>query len=287
MTIIFATLAGVLLAAGLTDLSAAVVERRAAGRAGAASEEPAALGVSRAGRRLAVLARLGRRLGVPAPPGDLGARLAAAGLASTVRTADAMAAKAGAGAAVALASAPLLAAFPLRATIVLLPLTAGAGFLAPDLWLARRARRRAARAGLELADVLDLLRVAIAAGLPVGRALAEVGRRRGGLVATELRTVSERLALGVPRADALAALHRSLPLPAIGLLIAAIARADRHGSPLAPALSALALQARADRARALHEQAARAAPRIQLAIALLLVPAVLLVVAAGLVHGLA
>ncbi|MCW2985618.1 MAG: hypothetical protein JWR63_3188, partial [Conexibacter sp.] len=32
---------------------------------------------------------------------------------------------------------------------------------------------------------------------------------------------------------------------------------------------------------------ARAAPRIQLAIALLLVPAVLLVVAAGLVHGLA
>jgi tight adherence protein C len=204
-----------------------------------------------------------------------------------VATADAMAVKAGAGAAAALASAPVLAAFPLRLTIVLLPVAAGAGFLAPDLWLARRARRRAARAGLELADVLDLLRVAIAAGLPVGRALAEVGRRRGGLVATELRTVAERLALGVPRADALAALRRSLPLPAIGLLTAAIARADRHGAPLAPALSALALQARADRARALHEQAARAAPRIQLAVALLLVPAVLLVVAAGLVHGLA
>jgi tight adherence protein C len=198
-----------------------------------------------------------------------------------------MAVKGGAGAAAALVAAPALAAFPLRITVVALPAVAAAGFLAPDLWLARRARRRAAHAGLELADVLDLLRVTVAAGLPVGRALAEVGRRREGLVAVELRMVAERLALGVPRAEALAVLQRSLPLPAIGLLTAAITRADRHGAPLAPALAALAQAARADRARALHEQAARAAPRIQLAVALLLVPAVLLMVAAGLVHGLA
>jgi tight adherence protein C len=204
-----------------------------------------------------------------------------------VRAADAWAVNAGAGAAAALVTASVLATFPPRLTVVALPAAAAAGFLAPDLWLARRARRRAACAGLELADVLDLLRVAVAAGLPVGRALSEVGRRRGGLVATELRTVAERLALGVPRAEALSGLQRSLPLPAIGLLTAAIARADRHGAPLAPALAALAREARTDRARVLHEQAARAAPRIQLAVALLLVPAVLLMVAAGLVHGLA
>jgi tight adherence protein C len=282
MTIALAALAGALLAVGLVDLAAIVVARRAAATRTTTSAHrrgPTARGI-------AVLARLGRRLGVPAPPGDLGSRLAAAGLGSTVRTADAMAVKGGAGAAAALAAAPLLAALPLRLTIVALPAVATAGFLAPDLWLVGRARRRVACAGLELADVLDLLRVAIAAGLPISRALTEVGRRRGGLVATELATVAERLALGMPRAEALAALQRSLPLPAIGALIAAITRADRHGAPLASALTALALQARADRARALHEQAARAAPRIQLAVALLLVPAVLLVVAAGLVHGL-
>jgi tight adherence protein C len=284
MTVAVAALAGVLLAAGLTDLAAIVVARRMA-----APTRTTTLmeGGSRAARGVAVLAHLGRRLGVPTPPGDLGSRVAAAGLGSSVRTADAMAVKAGAGAAAALAAAPILATLPLRLAVVALPAAAAVGFLAPDLWLARRARRRAARAGLELADVLDLLRVAIAAGLPVGRALSEVGRRRGGLVATELRTVAERLALGVPRAEALVALQRSLPLPLIALLTAAIARADRHGAPLAPALTALAREARADRARALHEQAARAAPRIQLAVALLLVPAVLLVVAAGLVHGLA
>lgn len=284
MTVAVAALAGVLLAAGLIDLAATIAERRAA----APTRTTTSVGGGRhAAHAIAILARLGSRLGVPAPPGDLSSRLAAAGLGLSVRTADAMAVKGGAGAAAALAAAPVLATFPLRLTVVALAAVATAGFLAPDLWLARRARRRAACAALELADVLDLLRVAIAAGLPVGRALSEVGRRRGGLVAAEFRTVAERLALGVPRAAALAALQRSLPLPAIGLLTAAIARADRHGAPLAPALIALARDARADRARALHEQAARAAPRIQLAVALLLVPAVLLIVAAGLVHGLA
>jgi tight adherence protein C len=311
MTIALAALAGVLLAAGLADVAAVVVARRGGaatrtttvvgadgGAVGAARGALRADGRAaradgratqtnrRATRGVAMLAQLGRRLGVPAPPGDLGSRLAAAGLASTVRTADAMAVKAGAGAAAALVAAPVLASLPLRLTVIALPAAALAGFLTPDLWLARRARRRAATAALELADVLDLLRVAIAAGLPVSRALAEVGRRRGGLVATELGWVTERLALGVPRAEALAALRCSLPLPAIAQLTTAILRGDRHGAPLAPALAALAQEARADRARALHEQAARAAPRIQLAVALLLVPAVLLMVAAGLVHGL-
>jgi tight adherence protein C len=284
MTIILAALAGVLLAAGLIELAATVAAHRAA----APTRTTTSMGGGgHAARAVAILARFGSRLGVPTPPGDLGSRLAAAGLGSSVRTADAMAVKGGAGAAAALAAAPVLAGFSLRLMAVALVTAAAAGFLAPDLWLARRARRRAACAALELADVLDLLRVAIAAGLPVGRALSEVGRRRGGLVAAELRMVAERMALGVPRAEALAVLQRSIALPAIGLLTAAIARADRHGAPLAPALTALARDARADRARALHEQAARAAPRIQLAVALLLVPAVLLMVAAGLVHGLA
>jgi tight adherence protein C len=303
--VLLAAVAGAALAAGLVDLAAVVAERRAAPvhrgamaagpqraagpqhAAGAARWDAGSQRAARSARWAAALARLGRRVGVPTAPGDLAARFAAAGLAGRLQTADAMAIKAGSAAATALAAAPVLAALPLRLIIIMLPATAATGFLAPDLWLARRARRRARRAGLELADVLDLLRVAVAAGLSTNRALAEVGRRRHGLVATELRALAERLELGVPLAQALAGFQRSLPLPAAALLTAAISRADRHGAPLAPALHALAEEARAERARALREQAARAAPRIQLAIALLLVPAVLLVVAAGLVHGLA
>jgi tight adherence protein C len=277
--VLLAAAAGVLLAAGLTDL-AAVLATRSAPRV-------RVVHVARTARAAEALARLGRRIGVPAAPGDLATRLAAAGLTGRLGPADAMAIKAGTAAAAALAAAPVLAALPLRLILILLPALAAGGFLAPDLWLVRRARQRARRAGLELADVLDLLRVAVAAGLPTGRALAEVGRRRGGLVAGELRALAERLELGVPRADALDELSRRLPLPTIALVCAAISRADRHGAPLAPALIAFAEEARAERARALRDQAARAAPRIQLTIALLLVPAVLLVVAAGLVHGFA
>jgi tight adherence protein C len=278
VAVLLAALAGGLLAAGLCDVAAVVARRRIAGRRSA----PAA-----PHRGVVVLARLGRRIGVPAAPRDLEARLAAAGLAGRLRPADAMAMKAGGGAAAVLASAPVVASLPLRLMALALPLAAAAGFLALDLHLARRGRRRTQQARVELADVLDLLRVAIAAGLPIGRALGEVGRHRGGLVAAELRALAERLALGVPRAEALAELRRALPVPALATLVAASDRADRHGASPAPALSALAEEARADRARALRDQAARAAPRIQLAVALLLVPAVLLLVAAGLVHGLA
>lgn len=274
--VLLAALAGILLAAGICDLATLLAERRAIAR-------PAS---SRAAHAATALSHLGRRIGVPSPPGDLSARLAAAGVAQRLTTTDAMAIKAGGGAATALATAPFAATLPLRLALLLLPFAALSGFLALDLHLFRRSRRRAQQARVELADVLDLLRVAVAAGLPTGRALAEVGHHRRGLVAAELRALAERLALGVPRADALDELRRRLPLPALAALTAAIDRADRHGAPLAPALSALAVEARADRARALHDQAARASPRIQLAIALLLVPSVLLLVAAGLVHGL-
>jgi tight adherence protein C len=284
---VIAALAGALLTIGLADLATVLAERASTAVRAASGEPSTTPRVTAPGRAAAALARLGRRIGVPTAPGDLDARLAAAGLAGRARAADLMAVKAGAGAAVALAAAPVLATLPLRLTVLALPAVAAGGFLAPDSWLAHRARGRARRAGLELADVLDLLRVAVAAGLPTGRALAEIGARRGGLVAGELRGLAERLELGAPRTAALDDFHRRLPLPTVATLCAAIARADRHGAPLAPALAALAQEARAERARALREQAARAAPRIQLAIALLLVPAVLLIVAAGLVHGLA
>jgi tight adherence protein C len=64
--------------------------------------------------------------------------------------------------------------------------------------------------------------------------------------------------------------------------VAALQRAERHGAPLGPALAALAADARARRAQALRERAAKAAPKIQLVVALLLVPAVMLLLGAAL-----
>ena len=61
-----------------------------------------------------------------------------------------------------------------------------------------------------------------------------------------------------------------------------IERSRRHGSPLADQLREQATALRATQQRLIEEQAQRAAPKIQLAVALLLVPSVLLMIAAGL-----
>lgn len=232
------------------------------------------------------LLRLGRRTGRLAPPLDLPRRLAAAGLDPRWTPADLMALKGGLVLLVLVTLLPLAVGLPGALgplSVVVLP--AGA-FLLPDRWLVLRARRRARVMAIEVADVLDLLRVAVAAGLPVGRAMVEVGRRHPGTIAIELRRAGREIAAGVPRDTALDGFAARAPLPALTALVAAIHRADRHGVPLAPTLAALAADARADRARALADHAARAAPKIQLVIALLLVPAVLLLVAAAMVSAL-
>jgi tight adherence protein C len=228
---------------------------------------------------IALLVRLGRGFGVR-PARGLGQRIAAAGVEATVE--DVMAVKAGAALAGLAGALAMLPAAPGRTGVALLAAAPAAGFLAPDLWLGRRTRRRARALESELADVLDLLRVAVAAGLSPGRALAEVGRRHTGVLAAELRRAAARSALGIPRASAYRELEQRCPAAGVAALTAALQRADRHGAPLGPTLAAEAGAARARAAQRASEAAARAGPQIQLVVALLLVPAVLLLVAAAL-----
>ncbi|UGS35739.1 type II secretion system F family protein [Capillimicrobium parvum] len=237
------------------------------------------------GRVLGLLAAVGRRIGVVPAPGDLEARLAAAGSALGLCPADLMAVKVGAAVVGVLAALPLAAGASGR-TGPFLALAAGAGgYLAPDAWLRRRRRSRITAMEGELGDVLDLLRVCVQAGLPVGRALGEVGARHAGVLPRELRAAAATMRLGTPRAEALERLGAGAPLPAVAALIAAIGRSERHGAPLAPALTALAADARAEQGRALTEHAAKAAPKIQLVVALLLVPAVMLLVGAAVLRA--
>ena len=81
--------------------------------------------------------------------------------------------------------------------------------------------------------------------------------------------------------------HASLSQQQLATLVGALERSRRHGVPLADTLAAQAREARAALARAAREHAARAGPKIQLVVALLLVPSVLLLVAAGLLSALA
>jgi tight adherence protein C len=263
-----AAIAGALAAGGIVELAAA---RRPAVRP---------KWIARYARGVA------RRLGAAgrSAPGGLAARVDAAGVNAGVG--EVMAAKLGAAPVAALAALVLLPLAPGRLGLALLAGAPFAGFFAPELWLRARARGRARVMEAEQADVLDLLRVAVGAGLGPWRALAEVGRRHPGVLAGELGAAARRVALGVPPELALARLERRCPAAGTHALTAALRRADRLGSPPGRALAALAAEARAREARRAAEHAARAAPKIQLVVALLLVPSAMLLVAAALMPAL-
>jgi tight adherence protein C len=231
-------------------------------------------------RAVVALVRLGRRLGPLTPPTELAARIEAAGAPRGIRPSDLMAVKMASALLGLGASAPLSTTVPGRLGLLAALALPIAAFLAPDAWLRKRTRERGRQMDHELPDLLDLLRVAIAAGLPLSRALAEIARLGRGPLASELRTLARRLELGIPLEQALTQLDRRSPSTAVTTLTTALGRAAKHGAPLTDTLYAQAQEARATRARHIREQADRAAPKIQLVIALLLVPAVLLLVAA-------
>jgi tight adherence protein C len=158
-----------------------------------------------------------------------------------------------------------------------------AGFLAPDAMLERSARRRRARFVAALPDALDLLAVGAASGRDPASGLREVAASGAGPLATELARAVAEVECGRSLRDAIDGLRARVPGPEVGALAAALERSRTHGSPLAEQLHLQATALRRDARRRLEERAARAAPKIQLVVALVLVPSVLLTIVAAII----
>ena len=157
-----------------------------------------------------------------------------------------------------------------------------AASLAPEALLERAARRRRAADQAALPDALDLLAVGVAAGRP-DRVLDEIAAVDRWPACLRALDRPGRARVRRPHRDAMSALAHRVPGPELGALAAALERSRRFGSPLADELHDQATALRRDASSALAERAARAAPKIQLVVALLLVPSVLLMLAAALV----
>jgi tight adherence protein C len=260
------SLAGVLVAvavllvwAGLRELSASA----------------SALG-ARLAHRGGRLARTALRLGLPA-------RIARSGLEPRLPLAAVLLGKcAGAvtGGLLALTAAP---AAPGRLSLLVTVGLPAAGFFVPDALLERRARLRRRRLVGALPDACDLLAVAAVAGRGPASGFAELARGSDGPLAEELRMTVAELSCGRPLPAALRSLRDRIPGSELATLCAAIERSRRYGSPLAEQLRRQSSALRSDQRRAVEERAARAAPKIQLVVALILVPSVLLMITAALI----
>lgn len=187
---------------------------------------------------------------------------------------------AGAAAIVAVALAPSL---PGRLSWLVAIALPAAGLLAPDALRARRARLRHRRLVAALPDALDLLAVGAASGRSAAAGFAEIAASGSGPLAEELGSTVVEVECGRPLSEALAALRERVPGGEVASLCSTIERSRRYGSPLADELRRQSSALRRDQRRAVEEHAARAAPKIQLVVALALVPSVMLMIAAGLI----
>jgi tight adherence protein C len=278
---VLAAAAGALAGAGGTALAfESLAGVRALKGAAAAAVPLAALRiVARAGARLSRAFRLHG----PAAAHDAAARLVAAGTPGWVGTREWIGLKGFSAAALGLCCAAAAGSLPGRLPVVALAAAPVAGFVAPEFWLSRRTELRLRAAGSELAPMLDLLQVTVEAGASPAAALGAVGTRFKGPLAAEWRAAATAVALGTPHDEALVTLTRRLPSPRVRAFADAMRRARRRGLPLGEVLARQAAAARHEQQNRVRERAARAGPKIQLVVALILVPSVMLIVAAALI----
>lgn len=223
-------------------------------------------------------AALGKLGWLDARAAPLGGRLRAAGLDRLPNSAVLAAKLAGAVAVIPTASA-LAPAAPGRTGIGLVALAIVGMFFAPDVFLAHLARKRGAAIRAELPGVLDLMATAAEAGRGIP-GLLEIGVRGcAGPLRDELISMSAALDCGDSQRSVLERLRQDGG--DLGKFAVTMQRSRRLGSPLAVGLRAQASSLREGERRAIGERGARAAPKIQLVVALVLVPSVLLMVAAA------
>ena len=179
----------------------------------------------------------------------------------------------------------------LLAGLVLLPIAPPAavgsalvGYMLPAMRAARAEKRRLAALAADLPDVVDLLVLAVGAGLTVHLAVAAVGRRGSGPLARELRHVLDDVNVGRRLADALDEMPARAG-EATRPLSSALASAERYGAPLVSSLERLAIEVRRERRRRAEEVARKLPVKLLFPLVLCTLPAFALLTVAPLIAG--
>ena len=146
----------------------------------------------------------------------------------------------------------------------------------PELALARRARRRVARASAEVPLFLDLLAVATSAGLAPQACVRAATEPLVGPLASELREALRRTDLGRRWRLELADVAERLALPDLRRAATILARSERLGSALAEEMSRLATDVREERRSRTAERARSAPVKMLFPLVFLILPAFLL-----------
>ena len=164
---------------------------------------------------------------------------------------------------------------------VLLVLVGGvAGFIIPDVLLQRRIDDRNTTVRRELADVVDQVSMMVQAGLGIDAALGRAARSSEGPIADELTRVGHDVRVGIERSVALAAMAERVDVAELRTVVAALAQAERLGSPVSKTLEIQAHELRLKRRQHAEEQAMKLPVKLLFPMVFCILPVLMIVVLA-------
>ena len=153
-------------------------------------------------------------------------------------------------------------------------------YLAPDLWLTARAKKRREQIRLGLPDALDLMVVCVDAGLGLDQALLRTGQELGGshpALAEELMQINLEQRAGKPRINAWRDMADRTQLETVKGFATMLAQSDRFGTPISKALSTFADDLRKQRSQQAEEMAAKSTVKLMFPLVLFIFPSMFIV----------
>jgi tight adherence protein C len=172
---------------------------------------------------------------------------------------------------------------PLSSFLIWGMLALAAGFYLPRLVLRRQITRRQQRITWGLADALDLMVIAVEAGLGLNAALNRVGEELKNVhpdMHRELELVNLEIRVGRSREEALRNLTERTGVDDIRSFVALLIQADRYGSSIAKAVRVFADSLRTKRRQRAEQASAKAALKLLIPLTAFLFPVIVVIIIA-------
>jgi tight adherence protein C len=147
----------------------------------------------------------------------------------------------------------------------------------PKMWLTRKVEARQREIRRALADTLDLMTIAVEAGLGFDAALGRVVGAIKGPLSDELFRMLQELRIGIPRNAALTNLAARTNVEELDQFITAIHQADSFGIAIGKVLRVQAQQLRQKRSQLAEERAAKTPVKLLFPLLLCVFPALFVV----------
>ena len=154
---------------------------------------------------------------------------------------------------------------------------AGIGFYLPEMLLTSKIQRRQKAVRRAMPDALDLLTICVEAGLGFDGAMAKITEKWDNELALEFARVNREIQLGKLRREALRDMADRLGIPEMTSFVAAVIQSEQLGVSMAKVLRIQSDQMRVKRRQMAEEQAHQAPVKMLIPMALLIFPAICIV----------